>query len=81
MQNTHIFGLSTHERQLFRYHSLGNFSFSELHRLWGGCSLLAEFGGFNDFGYAARELALRKMRRGVLSGSRLTIDLAPKDVR
>jgi hypothetical protein len=36
---------------------------------------------FNDFGYAVRALALRKMRRSVLSESRLTIDIAPKDVR
>ena len=36
---------------------------------------------FNDFGYAVRALALRKMRRSVLSESRLTIDIALKDVR
>ena len=36
---------------------------------------------FNDFRYAARALALCKMRRSILPESRLTIDIAPKDVR
>jgi len=42
---------------------------------------LLNLADFNDLGYAAKALALPKMSRGILSGSSLTIDLAPKDVR
>jgi hypothetical protein len=48
---------------------------------WTAVVRLFNLAEFNDFGYAVRALALRKMRRSVLSESKLTIDLAPKDVR